>query len=81
MKNDSALLDSFPDDQGQDNRIYESRNLGWKFLFRWHNTECMESGTLILECKDGRYEALADEVILNDKCFEKCTELYEGFVR
>ena len=33
-------------------------------LGRWHNTECMESGTVILECKDGRYEALSDEDIL-----------------
>ena len=31
---------------------------------RWHNTECLESGTVILECKDGRYEALGDEDIL-----------------
>ena len=31
---------------------------------RWHNTECLESGTVILECKDGRYEALSDEDIL-----------------
>ena len=27
---------------------------------RWHNTECLESGTVILECKDGRYEALGE---------------------
>ena len=33
-------------------------------LARWHNTECLESGTVILECKDGRYEPLADEDIL-----------------
>ena len=26
-------------------------------LGRWHNTECLESETVILECKDGRYEA------------------------
>ncbi len=31
---------------------------------RWHNTECREFGTVILECKDGRYEALAYEDIL-----------------
>ena len=29
-------------------------------LGRWHNTECLESGTVILECKDGRYEALGE---------------------
>lgn len=23
-------------------------------LGRWHNTECLESGTVIQECKDGR---------------------------
>lgn len=34
-------------------------------LGRWHNTECLESGTVILECKDGRYEALAEEDIMN----------------
>ena len=33
-------------------------------LGRWHNTECLESGTVILECKDGRYEALGEEDIL-----------------
>jgi len=31
---------------------------------RWHNSECLESGTVILECKDGRYEALAPEDIM-----------------
>lgn len=33
-------------------------------LGRWHNTECLESGTVILECKDGKYEALKEEDIL-----------------
>ena len=33
-------------------------------LARWHNTECLESGTVILECKDGRYEALGEEDML-----------------
>ena len=38
---------------------------------RWHNTECLESGTVILECKDGKSfdllrnnEALREEDIL-----------------
>ena len=34
-------------------------------LGRWHNTECLESGTVILECKDGKYEALNKEDILD----------------
>lgn len=33
-------------------------------LARWHNTECLESGTVILECKDGKSEALGEEDIL-----------------
>ena len=28
---------------------------------RWHNPECLESGTAILECKDGKYEVLREE--------------------
>jgi len=31
---------------------------------RWHNSECLESGTVILECKDGRYEPLSPEDIM-----------------
>jgi len=31
---------------------------------RWHNSECLESGTVILECKDGRYEALREEDVM-----------------
>lgn len=28
---------------------------------QWHKLESLESGTVILECKDGKYEPLADE--------------------
>jgi len=31
---------------------------------RWHNSECLESGTVILECKDGKYEPLSPEDIM-----------------
>lgn len=27
----------------------------------WHNTECLEHGTIFIECKDGAYEPLAKE--------------------
>ena len=30
----------------------------------WHNTECLESGTILFEAKDGRYEPLAEKDIL-----------------
>ncbi len=31
---------------------------------QWHNTECLESGTVILECKNGPWKPLAEEDIL-----------------
>ena len=31
---------------------------------RWHSLECLESGSVILECKDGKYEGLREEDIL-----------------
>lgn len=30
---------------------------------QWHRLESLESGTVILECKDGKYEPLADDDI------------------
>ena len=30
----------------------------------WHNLECLESGTIIYESKDGAYEPLKEEDIL-----------------
>ena len=32
---------------------------------QWHSLECLESGTVILECKDGIYKPLTEEEILN----------------
>ena len=31
---------------------------------RWHNLECLESGTVLFESKDGAWKPLADEDIL-----------------
>ncbi|MGM9752989.1 MAG: WbuC family cupin fold metalloprotein [Candidatus Cryptobacteroides sp.] len=31
---------------------------------QWHTVEVLESGTVIMECKDGLYEPLGDEDIL-----------------
>ena len=31
---------------------------------QWHSLECLESGSVILECKDGPWEALKEEDIL-----------------
>ena len=33
-------------------------------LGQWHNTECLESGTGFIECKDGAYAPLGPEDIL-----------------
>lgn len=32
---------------------------------QWHSVEVLESGTVILECKDGPYEPLKEDNILN----------------
>ena len=32
-------------------------------LGQWHSVEVLESGTVILECKDGKYEPLGEEDI------------------
>ena len=34
---------------------------------QWHTVEVLESGTVILECKDGGYEPLGEEDILDYK--------------
>lgn len=31
---------------------------------RWHSLECLESGSVLLECKDGRYEPLGENEIM-----------------
>lgn len=31
---------------------------------QWHNTECLESGTVMLECKDGKWRPLAEDDIM-----------------
>ena len=34
---------------------------------RWHRIESLESGTVIMECKDGAYEPISQEDILDEK--------------
>lgn len=31
---------------------------------RWHSLECLESGTVLLECKDGAYRPLAEDEVM-----------------
>ena len=35
-------------------------------LGQWHTVEVMESGTVILECKDGAYEPLGEEDVMKN---------------
>lgn len=32
---------------------------------QWHNLKCLESGTVLFECKDGAYEPQKDEDVLS----------------
>ena len=53
------IKQNFYDENGQLTESFEA-SVGGEIvgfsveLARWHNTECLESGTVILECKDGR---------------------------
>ena len=38
---------------------------------QWHSLECLESGTVILETKDGKYEPLAEEDILLSRIVDR----------
>lgn len=63
------IRQNFYDENGQLTESFEasagSEIVGFSVeVGRWHNTECLESGTVILECKDGRYEPLAEKDIL-----------------
>ena len=56
------IRQNFYDENGQLTESFEvsseSEIVGFSVeLGRWHNTECLKSGTVILECKDGRYMA------------------------
>ena len=33
---------------------------------QWHSLKCFESGTILLECKDGAYEPLGEEDIMRE---------------
>ena len=60
---------NFYDENGQLTESFEvsagSEIVGFSVeLGRWHNTECLESGTVILECKDGKYDVLREEDII-----------------
>jgi len=64
------LRQNFYDEAGQlvESLVIESGTecMGFSVeVGRWHNSECLESGTVILECKDGRYEALREEDVLD----------------
>ena len=63
------IRQNFYDENGQLTESFEasveSEIVGFSIeVGRWHNTECLDSGTVILECKDGRYEALGEEDIM-----------------
>lgn len=44
-----------------------SETCGYSLLVgQWHTTECLESGTIMFECKDGAYEPLSIEDIMQN---------------
>ena len=77
---DSTLLDNLTEEARRSPRLrmnYDLRNSSGDGSHRmlnamicvvpinaWHNSESLETGTIIFEAKDGAYEPLGDEDIL-----------------
>lgn len=64
------LIEEFYDNQGSVTETIElspsSANVALNIpLGQWHTVRALESGTVILECKDGPYEPLGPEDIMN----------------
>lgn len=64
------LVEEFYDDQGSVTETIELSPNGANValnipLGQWHTVRVFESGTVILECKDGPYEPLGPEDIMN----------------
>lgn len=64
-----ALIERFYNDDGTLAQEFEMR-AGGEYLMvqieagQWHSLEVLESGTIIFEAKDGRYEPLGEEDIM-----------------
>ena len=74
------IRQNFYDENGQLTESFEvsagSEIVGFSVeLARWHNTECLESGTVILECKDGRYRWNKGTLELYDSRRKPASEL------
>ena len=57
----------FYDDAGRLTDTFDMRPGGLVVnvpIGQWHSLRSLESGTVLLECKDGKYEPLGDEDIL-----------------
>ena len=62
---DGTLLESFVAAAGTSPNFPAADCSGFSVpVGQWHNTECLESGTVFIECKDGAYEPLGPEDIL-----------------
>ena len=61
----------FYDDNGNETERVTLDADGWPRMLnvekdRWHSLECLESGTILLEAKDGAYEPLAPDEIYQE---------------
>ena len=62
---DGSLAQSFIAAAGTSPNASSADCLGFSVpAGQWHNTECLESGTVFIECKDGAYAPLGPEDIL-----------------
>ena len=62
---DGTLLGSFVAAAGTSPHFPAADCIGFSVpAGQWHNTECLESGTVFIECKDGAYAPLGPEDVL-----------------
>ena len=59
----------FYDDNGKENERVTLNANGWPRMLnvekdRWHSLECLESGSVLFECKDGAFRPLEEDEIL-----------------
>ena len=62
---DGSLAQSFIAAAGTSPNASSADCMGFSVpLGQWHSTECLESGTVFIECKDGPYAPLGPEDVL-----------------
>lgn len=70
---DGRLIESFVAAASSSPNFASADCVGFSVpLGQWHNTVCLETGTVFIECKDGAYEPLSEEDVLDITVRDDC---------